>query len=95
MAVPAQPATFTVTFGYLYAACNKRRRDVAVAFDMPNKQFGRHFRSSVGGEDTVTVTQPMVSICVRRVAGAIINTGTHNKWVHFPRTAEEIAVVKE
>ncbi|KAL1480653.1 hypothetical protein MTO96_050841, partial [Rhipicephalus appendiculatus] len=51
--------------------------------------------SSVGSEETVAVTQPAVSNCVRRVARAIVNAGTRNKWVHFPRTPEEKAAVKE
>ncbi|XP_037503401.1 putative nuclease HARBI1 [Rhipicephalus sanguineus] len=53
------------------------------------------FQSSVGSEETVAVTQPAVSKCVRRVAQAIVNAGTRNKWVHFPRTPEEKAAVKE
>ncbi|KAL3213273.1 hypothetical protein MRX96_051737 [Rhipicephalus microplus] len=50
---------------------------------------------SVRGEETIAVMLPTVSICVRRVARAIVNTGTCNKWVHFPRTAEEKAAIKE
>ncbi|KAL1483820.1 hypothetical protein MTO96_032937 [Rhipicephalus appendiculatus] len=49
------------------------------------------FQSSVGREETVAVTQPAVSNCVRRMARAIVNAGTRNKWVHFPRTPEEKA----
>ncbi|KAL3204644.1 hypothetical protein MRX96_011633 [Rhipicephalus microplus] len=39
--------------------------------------------------------QPAVSICVQRVTRAIVNAGTRNKWVHFPRTTEVKAAVKE
>ncbi|KAL1480654.1 hypothetical protein MTO96_050842 [Rhipicephalus appendiculatus] len=39
--------------------------------------------------------QPAVSNCVRRVARAVVNAGTRNKCVHFPRTPEEKAAVKE
>ncbi|KAL3198405.1 hypothetical protein MRX96_014230 [Rhipicephalus microplus] len=39
--------------------------------------------------------QPAVSICGRRVARTIVNAGTRNQWVHFRRTAEEKAAVKE
>ncbi|KAL3205024.1 hypothetical protein MRX96_011342 [Rhipicephalus microplus] len=53
------------------------------------------FESPVGGEETIAMMQPVVSICVRRVARAIVNAGTRNKWVHFPRTAEEKTAVKE
>ncbi|KAH7997516.1 hypothetical protein HPB51_026388 [Rhipicephalus microplus] len=119
MVVPAETVTFAVTFGYMNVADNKRRRDVEVAFDMPDEQFGladglagcalggaakvcapRSFatgslQSSVGGEETVAVMQPAVGICVRRVAHAVIvNAGTRNKWVHFPRTAEEKVTVE-
>ncbi|KAL3169980.1 hypothetical protein MRX96_015056 [Rhipicephalus microplus] len=52
-------------------------------------------QSSVRCEDTVAVMQPAVSILERRVARAIVNAGTSYKWVHFPRTAEEKAAVKE
>ncbi|KAL3210307.1 hypothetical protein MRX96_008828 [Rhipicephalus microplus] len=45
--------------------------------------------------ETLAVMQPAVRICVRRVARAIVNAGARNKWVHFTRTAEEKAVVKE
>ncbi|KAL1431337.1 hypothetical protein MTO96_014350 [Rhipicephalus appendiculatus] len=41
------------------------------------------------------VMLPAVSNCVRRVSQAIVNAGTRNKWVHFPRTPEEKAAVKE
>ncbi|XP_037500317.1 putative nuclease HARBI1 [Rhipicephalus sanguineus] len=53
------------------------------------------FQSSVGSEETVAVTQPAVSKSVRRVAQTIVNAGTRNKRVHFPRTAEEKAAVTE
>ncbi|XP_072144204.1 putative nuclease HARBI1 [Dermacentor andersoni] len=53
------------------------------------------FQASVGSEETVGVTQPAVSKCVRRVAEAIVHAGARNKWVHFPRTSEEKAAVKE
>ncbi|KAH7950062.1 hypothetical protein HPB49_019198 [Dermacentor silvarum] len=53
------------------------------------------FQGSVGSEETIGVTQPAVSKCVRRVAEAIVHAGTRNKWVHFPRTSEEKAAVKE
>nr|XP_037286008.1 uncharacterized protein LOC119179029 [Rhipicephalus microplus] len=116
-------------------ACNKHRRDVEVAFDMPDEQFGRSFRlseatvlrlrsnspidsrlrslggaakvcflrffatgsfqSSVKGEETVAVMQPTVSICVRRVSREIVNAMTRNNRVHFRRTVEEEATVKE
>ncbi|KAL3183907.1 hypothetical protein MRX96_032846 [Rhipicephalus microplus] len=52
-------------------------------------------KSSVGGEETIAVMHPVVGICVLRVARAIVNAGTRNKWVHFPRTVEEKAAVKE
>ncbi|KAH7942015.1 hypothetical protein HPB49_019842 [Dermacentor silvarum] len=52
-------------------------------------------QGSVGSEETIGVTQPAVSKCVRRVAEAIVHAGTRNKWVHFPRTSEEKAAVKE
>ncbi|KAH8030858.1 hypothetical protein HPB51_012061 [Rhipicephalus microplus] len=39
--------------------------------------------------------QPTVSISVRRVAGAIDNPGTRNKWVNFPIMVEEKAALKE
>ncbi|KAH7965647.1 hypothetical protein HPB49_009260 [Dermacentor silvarum] len=45
------------------------------------------------GDDCVT--QPAVTKCVRRVAEAIVHTGTRNKLVQFPRTAEQKAAVKE
>ncbi|XP_072142270.1 putative nuclease HARBI1 [Dermacentor andersoni] len=41
------------------------------------------------------MTQPAVSKCVRRVAEAIIHAGARNNWVHFPKTSEEKAAVKE
>ncbi|KAL3214251.1 hypothetical protein MRX96_007052 [Rhipicephalus microplus] len=91
MAVPAEPTTFAVTFGCMNVADNNHRRGVEVAFDVPDEQYS----SSVGGEETVAVMQPAVGICVRRVAQAIVIAGTRNKWVHFPRTAEEKAAVKE
>ncbi|KAL3214132.1 hypothetical protein MRX96_007259 [Rhipicephalus microplus] len=78
MAVPAEPATAAVIFGYINVAYNKRQ-----------------IYSLVGGKGTVAVMQPVVSIYVRRVARAIVNAGTRNKWVHFPRTAEEMAAAKE
>ncbi|XP_072142672.1 putative nuclease HARBI1 [Dermacentor andersoni] len=53
------------------------------------------FQASVGSEETIGVTQPAASKCVRRVAEAIVNAGARNKWVHFPRTSEEKAAVKE
>ncbi|KAH7942096.1 hypothetical protein HPB49_020528 [Dermacentor silvarum] len=37
------------------------------------------FQGSVGSEETIGVTQPAVSMCVRRVAEAIIYAGTRNK----------------
>ncbi|KAL3196206.1 hypothetical protein MRX96_015553 [Rhipicephalus microplus] len=46
IAVPTEPATFAVTFGYMNVTCNKHHRDVEVAFDMPDEQFGRRFRLS-------------------------------------------------
>ncbi|KAL3237293.1 hypothetical protein MRX96_022060 [Rhipicephalus microplus] len=39
--------------------------------------------------------QPAVSICVRRVARAIVNATARNNRLHFPRTAEEKATMKE
>ncbi|KAH7965619.1 hypothetical protein HPB49_008998 [Dermacentor silvarum] len=42
---------------------------------------------SVGSDETIGVTQPAVSKCVRRVAEAIVHAGTRNKW--------EKAAVKE
>ncbi|XP_065306437.1 putative nuclease HARBI1 [Dermacentor albipictus] len=53
------------------------------------------FQASLGSEETIRVSQSMVSECVRRVADAVVNTGARNKWVHFPKTAEEKAAVKE
>ncbi|XP_037555700.2 putative nuclease HARBI1 [Dermacentor silvarum] len=53
------------------------------------------FQGSVGSEETIGVTQPAVRKCVRRVAEAIVHAGTRNKWVHYPRTSEEKAAVKE
>ncbi|KAH8018966.1 hypothetical protein HPB51_014032 [Rhipicephalus microplus] len=53
------------------------------------------FQSSVRGKETVAVMQPKVSICVRCVARAIVNAGTRNKWVHFPKMADEKAAAKE
>ncbi|KAH7948742.1 hypothetical protein HPB49_001622 [Dermacentor silvarum] len=41
------------------------------------------------------VSQSTVSECVRRVAEAVVNAGTCNKWVHFPKTFEEKAALKE
>ncbi|KAL1444802.1 hypothetical protein MTO96_045395 [Rhipicephalus appendiculatus] len=85
MAVPAVPATFAAAFAFLKAAYDERRRlrrEVEDAFDMPDDAFRRHFRLTV-------------SKCVRRVARAIVNAGIRNKWVHFPRTPEEKAAVKE
>nr|XP_050027951.1 putative nuclease HARBI1 [Dermacentor andersoni] len=49
----------------------------------------------IGSEETIGVTQPAVSKCVRRVAEAIVHAGARNKWVRFPRTSEEKAAVKE
>ncbi|KAH8038050.1 hypothetical protein HPB51_020887 [Rhipicephalus microplus] len=46
LAVPTEPVTFAITFGYMNVAYNKRRRDVQVVFDMPNEQFWRHFSLS-------------------------------------------------
>ncbi|KAH7964473.1 hypothetical protein HPB51_027290 [Rhipicephalus microplus] len=51
------------------------------------------FYSSVKREETVAVTQPTVSICVRRVARAIVNGGIRDKWVNFPKTVEKKAAV--
>ncbi|XP_037572151.1 putative nuclease HARBI1 [Dermacentor silvarum] len=53
------------------------------------------FQGSVGSEETIGVTQPAVSKCVRRVAEAIVHAGTHNKWVHYLRASEEKAALKE
>ncbi|XP_054924575.1 putative nuclease HARBI1 [Dermacentor andersoni] len=53
------------------------------------------FQASVGSEETIRVSQSTVSECVRRVAEAVVNAGARNKWVHFPKTAEEKAAVKE
>ncbi|XP_072143787.1 putative nuclease HARBI1 [Dermacentor andersoni] len=53
------------------------------------------FQASVGSEETIGVTQPAVSSCVRRVAEAIVHAGARNKWVHFPRMSEEEAAMKE
>ncbi|XP_072142665.1 putative nuclease HARBI1 [Dermacentor andersoni] len=53
------------------------------------------FQASVRSEETIGVTKPAVSKCVRRVAEAIVHAGARNKWVHFPRTSEENAAVKE
>ncbi|XP_037560827.2 putative nuclease HARBI1 [Dermacentor silvarum] len=53
------------------------------------------FQGSVGSEETIGVTQPAVSKCVRRVAEAIVHAGTCNKWVHIPRTSEEKSAVKK
>ncbi|KAL3253148.1 hypothetical protein MRX96_054660 [Rhipicephalus microplus] len=53
------------------------------------------FKSSVGGEETVAVTQPAVSICVRHVARVIANTGTRNKWLHIPRAVKDKSAVKK
>ncbi|XP_070386369.1 putative nuclease HARBI1 [Dermacentor albipictus] len=53
------------------------------------------FQASVGSEETIGVTQPAVSKCVRRAAEAIVHAGARNKWVHFPRTSEEKSAVKE
>ncbi|KAL3196431.1 hypothetical protein MRX96_015484 [Rhipicephalus microplus] len=44
--VPAEQATFAITFGYMYVAYSKRRRDVEVTFDIPYEQFGRDFHQS-------------------------------------------------
>ncbi|KAL3222043.1 hypothetical protein MRX96_050120 [Rhipicephalus microplus] len=52
------------------------------------------FQLSVRSNETFTVMQPAVSICARRVARAIVNSGTRYKWVHFPRMAEDKAAVK-
>ncbi|KAH7974044.1 hypothetical protein HPB49_008828 [Dermacentor silvarum] len=52
-------------------------------------------QESVGSEETIAVTQPAVSKCVRRVAEAIVHAGTRKTWVHYPRTSEEKAAVKE
>ncbi|XP_065286667.1 putative nuclease HARBI1 [Dermacentor albipictus] len=53
------------------------------------------FQASVGSEETIRMSQSTVSECVRRVAEAVVNGGARNKWVHFPKTAEEKAAVKE
>ncbi|XP_070382829.1 putative nuclease HARBI1 [Dermacentor albipictus] len=53
------------------------------------------FQASVGSEETIRVSQSTVSECVRRVAEAVVNAGARNKWVRFPKTAEEKAAVKE
>ncbi|XP_065307480.1 putative nuclease HARBI1 [Dermacentor albipictus] len=45
--------------------------------------------------ETIRVPQSTVSECVRRVAEAVVNAGARNKWVHFSRTAEEKAAMKE
>ncbi|XP_070383731.1 putative nuclease HARBI1 [Dermacentor albipictus] len=41
------------------------------------------------------VSQSRVSECLRRVVEAVANAGARNKWVHFPKTTEEKAAVKE
>ncbi|XP_065299213.2 putative nuclease HARBI1 [Dermacentor albipictus] len=53
------------------------------------------FQALVGSEETIGVTQPVVSKCVRRVAPAVVHARASNKWVHFPRTSHEKAAVKE
>ncbi|XP_070378110.1 putative nuclease HARBI1 [Dermacentor albipictus] len=53
------------------------------------------FQASLGSEETIGVTQPVVSKCVRRVAEAIVHAGARNKWVHFRKTSEEKAAEKE
>ncbi|XP_070385212.1 putative nuclease HARBI1 [Dermacentor albipictus] len=53
------------------------------------------FQAPVGSEGTIRVSQSTVSECGRRVAEAAVNAGARYKWVHFPKTAEEKAAVKE
>ncbi|XP_070395530.1 putative nuclease HARBI1 [Dermacentor albipictus] len=55
----------------------------------------RSFEASVRSEETTRVSPSTVSECVRRVAEAAVNAGARNKWVHFPKTAEENTAVKE
>ncbi|KAL3172585.1 hypothetical protein MRX96_043114 [Rhipicephalus microplus] len=110
MAVPAEPTTSTVEFSYLDAAYNKRRRDVEVVFDIPDKQFGPYLRLSkekcLRLRDEVTdglagkcvlgeKTETMTQPAVSlRVARVIVNAGKR-KWVDFPRMEEQKAAVKE
>ncbi|KAH7967008.1 hypothetical protein HPB49_021307 [Dermacentor silvarum] len=53
------------------------------------------FQPSIESEETIRVSQSTGSECVRRVAEAVVNTWARNKWVHFPKTSEEKAAVKE
>ncbi|XP_065308157.2 uncharacterized protein [Dermacentor albipictus] len=53
------------------------------------------FQASVGGEKTIRVSHSTVSERVRRVAEAVVNAGARNKWVHFPKKAEEKTAAKE
>ncbi|XP_065310694.1 putative nuclease HARBI1 [Dermacentor albipictus] len=53
------------------------------------------FQTAVGSEATVSLSQPSVSRCVRAVSEAIACVGTEQRWVSFPRTRSEIALVKQ
>lgn len=51
--------------------------------------------STVENDGTFGVAQAAVSECVLRVAKAIVHVGTRDKWVEFPRTPQDKAVVKD
>ncbi|KAH7941974.1 hypothetical protein HPB49_019074 [Dermacentor silvarum] len=51
--------------------------------------------ATVGSEETMPVSQSTVSECLRRVAEAVVNGRARNNWVHFPKTSEEKAAMKE
>ncbi|XP_037580317.1 putative nuclease HARBI1 [Dermacentor silvarum] len=53
------------------------------------------FQASVGSKEMIRVSQSTVSECVRRVAKAVVNPAARKKSVHFPKTSEEKAAVKE
>ncbi|KAL1479372.1 hypothetical protein MTO96_051899, partial [Rhipicephalus appendiculatus] len=50
--------------------------------------------STAENDGTFGVAQAAVSACVLRVAKAIVRVGTRRKWVHFPRTPQDKAIVK-
>ncbi|KAL3251125.1 hypothetical protein MRX96_055247 [Rhipicephalus microplus] len=78
MAVPAEPVTFAVAIVNWNHSCG------VFLFEGGLQEAS----ASEIGEEIVAVTLPAVSNCVLRWAQAIVNAGTRNKWVRFPRTEE-------
>ncbi|KAH7953931.1 hypothetical protein HPB49_014233 [Dermacentor silvarum] len=94
---PCQTRLFEGTFAFR----KQRRRDSASSY--PTTWRARQWSSplkisgspAVGSEATVSLSQPSVSRCVHAVSEAIVRVGTEQRWLSFPRTRSERALVKQ